>query len=320
MGTAAEFEEKEFETLANASLVIDQVRFGGGVRIFSPGQVAEKQLGFDLATRIDPRGKLYRRLFGAVPGAPGIDTTTQASLGLQASASTHLLNVFLQYKRPESFGPRHRSDLFAPGQEHLAFWIREKGDTDAERFAQVDKLTKLESDLSTSALVRYACPSTWRKQELYQRFSDGTLLATSTFVRPSQLAAPAAPGFHARWRFDPRVPSRGIPNPGGPEQEVMSGSNFAEAVDSAIAQPTAALLGEAFSLASERTRPLQSELDELRQRRPKIERDEYETEQQAMQSELRQLAPHEEEVVRAAVDVALIARDLRLNWFIAVQV
>jgi len=67
VGVWAQFEEKEYETLANAALVIEQARRGRGVRLFSPGQALEKILGYDFATRVDPRSRLYRRLFGAAP-------------------------------------------------------------------------------------------------------------------------------------------------------------------------------------------------------------------------------------------------------------
>lgn len=84
MGTWAKFEEKEFETLCNASLLLRSRNQPGRPRIFSPGQALEKKVGFDFSMYLDPNEKVYRSLFGpsaatrAVQAAPHNQLTPTA--------------------------------------------------------------------------------------------------------------------------------------------------------------------------------------------------------------------------------------------------
>lgn len=317
MATWAEFEEKEYETLANAAFVMNRTQRSQDVRIFSPGQALEEQLGYDFATRVDPHGLLYRRLFGSTPGAAGVNERQQVAHQIPVSATTHLLNVFLQYKRPEHFAVGHRSSDWPKNQAHLAFWVREHVTKDKDPYAQIATLRQLELDLGSDAIVRYACPSTSSKQDLYDRFADRTLLTTSTFVSPALLELDPPPGFHERWRFDPLSPRRGVANPQGIEREAMDGGLFFDVLEDRLRQLEVPRgIGEVLMGSSRRTSELRFRLAAAREEQPEREREERAREASELERELRAFEGPEEELVRATVDVAVLARDLRVTWFL----
>ncbi|MFT2816834.1 hypothetical protein [Leifsonia sp. A12D58] len=320
MGVWAEFEEKEFETLANAALIIEQARSGRGVRLFSPGQALEKILGYDFATRIDPRSSLYRRLFGAAPGAVGASAAAQVANQIPVSKATRLLNVFLQYKRPQYFAVGHRSKVWSSNRAHLAFQVREQNPDPALRFDQIRALRKLQIDLGRDARISYACPSTWQKQELYDRFYRGSLLRSTIFVGPDQLIQAGDPGFHIRWTFDPANIRRGIPNPDGQESDVLDGEAFldevaTETTQSQVPRATDDVMFE----AAEHTKDLRDDLDELRASRPRRTREAYAAEDREVDRELAGFSGHERELIKATTDVALLARDIRATWSVAMD-
>jgi hypothetical protein len=320
VGVWAQFEEKEYETLANAALVIEQARRSRGVRLFSPGQALEKILGYDFATRIDPRSRLYRRLFGAAPGAVGVSAAAQAANKIPVSPTTRLLNVFIQYKRPQYFRAGHRSPVWPKPTQHLAFQVREQHPDPAHQFDQIRALRRLQVDLGRDANVRYACPSTWQKQELYDRFYQGSLLRSSVFVGPDQLLRAGVPEFHVRWTFEPTNSRRGIPNPDGAEAESLDGEEFLDEVERETTQSQSQRVAEEVLLqAADQTRGLRDELEDLRPSRPRDVRESYAAEDRAIDRELSGFSGRENDLIRATVDVAVIARDVRATWTVALD-
>jgi hypothetical protein len=318
MAVWAEFEEKEFETLANASFIIDQVKRGSSVRLFSPGQVLEAQIGFDFATRVDPRGPLYRLLFGSVAGAPGVPERLYAPHQIPISVPTRMLNVFLQYKRPESFASGHRSKVWPKPHPHLGFMVRESPKDPALRYRQVGLLSDLESSLAGLAKVSYACPSVWRKQDLYERFSNQTLLASSVFVRPSQLARVGLPAFHDRWTFDPADISRGIPNPDGQFTKAINGDAFLSELEVEVERnQTPSPMSDWIVGASQRTEDVRALSRESRSRMTGRDRRRFEIEESKAYGELSSFRGEEKSVVSASLDLAVTARSLGLGWMIA---
>ncbi|MCM3613886.1 hypothetical protein M3672_05475 [Microbacterium enclense] len=320
MGVWAQFEEKEYETLANAALIIEQARRSRGVRMFSPGQALEKILGYDFATRIDPRSRLYRRLFGAAPGAVGVSAAAQAANSIPVSPTTRLLNVFIQYKRPQYFRAGHRSPVWPTATRHLAFQVREQHPDPAHQFDQIRALRKLQVDLGRDANVRYACPNTWLKQDLYDHFYRGSLLRSSVFVRPDQLLRAGIPEFHARWTFEPTNSRRGIPNPDGAEAESLDGEEFLEEVERETTQQQAHRSTEEVLIqAADQTQGLRDELEHLRPSRPRDVRESFAAEDRAIERELSGFTGRESDLVRATVDVAVVARDVRATWTVALD-
>lgn len=320
MGVWAEFEEKEFETLANAAIIIEQIRNGRGVRLFSPGQALEKILGYDFATHVDPRSSLFRRLFGAAPGAVGVSSVARVANRIPVSKTTRLLNVFLQYKRPQYFAAGHRSKVWSRSKAHLAFQVREQNPDPALRFEQIRALRQLQIDLGGEARVSYACPSTWHKQELYDRFHRGTLLRSSVFISPDQMLRAGDPEFHSRWTFDAANIRRGIPNPDGQESDALDGQAFLDAVEIGTIQSSAPRATEDVIFeASEQAKDLRSEIKDLRASRPRTTREAFAAEDHSVNRELSSFAGHDRELIGAMVDVALLARDLRATWTVAMD-
>jgi len=313
MSNWAEFEEKEFETLANLSLVLAQP--GKSVRAYSPGQVLEKELGFDFATRIDPGGSLGRLLFGGTPGYVGI--TPGQVKPIPANRTTSLLNVFLQYKRPERFpANRHRSLVQARDREFLAFTVRDFDAQAQNRFIQLESMIDLETTLNTYALVKYACPAVWRTQELYSHFSNKTLLANTCFVSPSDLGNPwGNDRHHVRWTFDPNSPGVGIPNPNGKEANALTGVDFLNQIVSQTQLPE---LKEAnVSAALVHTGHAASEV-RARSQKEGFKKNQAlkEAEASAFLEAENAFSGQEREVLEATIHAALAARETQARWMI----
>ena len=319
MPTWAQFEEKEFETLANAAFVTEQVVQKRKVQIFSPGQVLEKDLGFDFATNVGPHSRLYRRLFGGVPGAPGASAAQVAQLKMPLAPSTGYLNVFIQYKRPEHFRPGHRSSLWPKTDEFLRFTVSENSLAGGGyHFDQISALNDLAASLGANALVRYACPSVWKKADLYGLFSAQRLLDTSVFVAPEKLIdLGGGDPYHRRWTFQARSRAVGIPNPNGPLTEVESGELFFDHAEVAAKQSR-----RSASYAEEVVREASS-VQKVRftaeARKGKLtakERLRSDTEDKALESEMKRMPSTEADAVRASLELATIARDLGVQWTI----
>lgn len=234
MGVHAQFEEKEYETLMNASLVTAAMRSqtvagrSGSPLIFSPGQVLEKQLGFDFSLYLDPGSPEYSLIKGVllmprtrVRGANG----SLPALPPQAGG----VNVFLQYKRPELMTGGHRQCVWV-GQEFLRFKVFEavrRNGTIKHEHDQLKALCTLAAH-SPSAKVRYACPSVWKRDDLYEQYANGELVEESVFVAPEQLVdrTVPAPVYHDYWTFRQADPSVGKPNPPVGERDAETGEEF----------------------------------------------------------------------------------------------
>jgi len=317
MAVWSEFEEKEFETLANVALVTEQVVRKRSVQVFSPGQVLEKTLGFDFATNVGLHTRLHRRLFGSTPGAPGATPAQLAQLRMPIAPSTRLLNLFLQYKRPEHFKQGHRSALWPRNEEFLRFTVSESNVMGGGyHFDQIQALDALAASLGSEALVRYACPTLWRKVDLYGVFGAGQLLELTTFVAPSKLAdATGQDPFHRRWTFQRSRPDAGIPNPNGELTSVEDGEDLisharAVAADSPRRDEyPQAVLREA-ALAQHVRGLVDSRKSRLRAR----DRVTADVEDSAIEKELKRVPASERTIVRASVDLATIARDLGVQW------
>lgn len=226
MGQWAEFEEKEYETLANAAFLLNQAKRGRSPKLFSPGQVLEGRYGYDFATRVTDPATLRRILGWTSPGVPPGVPAGQA--GLRNTRATHMLNVFLQYKRPERFmAGRHRSQLWPRDTDFLRFSVQQtRRNPQGQPVEQLQTLIDLETALKGQGAVRYACPSVWSAAGLYGSFQQGNLISRSAFVPPGNLEVNGIK--HRYWTFDPRDPSVGIPNPDGPRAKASNGLEFGE--------------------------------------------------------------------------------------------
>ncbi|BAJ74557.1 methyl-accepting chemotaxis protein [Microbacterium testaceum StLB037] len=317
MPTWALFEEKEFETLANAAFVTEQVVKKRNVRIFSPGQVLEKSLAFDFATHVGPHTRLYRRLFGSAPGAPGASAGQLAQFQIPVVPSTRFLNVFLQYKRPEYFQREHRSQLWPKNEEFLRFTVSENYVSGGGyHFDQISALDDLAGSFGSNAVVRYACPSVWSKADLYGLFSAQRLLDTSVFVAPEKLRdVGGGDPYHRRWTFQRGSGKVGVPNPNGPLTQAEDGELFFDHAEAVAKQPRRSasyvedLIGEASSVQKVRVTA-----DARKGKLSKKERSRTDIEDRALESDLKRVPQDESDAVRASLELATIARDLGVQW------
>jgi len=311
---AVDFEEKEFETLANASLLAGAP---AGVRIFSPGQVLEARLGFDFSMVLGPTSKAAQILRKSFPTQSGVSPAAATSAGLPPPATGMFLNLFLQYKRPTHFRAGHRSELWPTNEEFLRFEAMQRkriGGINTINFDQVEAMAGLEAQFGAQAQVRYVCAGFATRDALYSRFADGTLLDQSTFVEPSRLRLGA--GFHSYWTYQAGDLGSGQPNPGGPRDEAKSGRDFfAELRTSDV--PANSLDTFAFnsSVAAARAR----EGDSWKRRRGR-ERSFSEVEEErrteATDEVRREFNPSEAEQIVQTIETATVARTLNLEWMI----
>lgn len=311
---AVDFEEKEFETLANASLL---EAAPAGVKIFSPGQVLEATLGFDFSMALSPSSKAAQILRKSFPTRSGVSPTAAAASGLPSPVSGMFLNLFLQYKRPTHFRVGHRSPLWPRREEFLRFDAMQRkriGGVATVNFDQVEAMADLESQFGVQAQVRYVCPGFATRDALYSHFAAGTLLAHSTFVEPRRLRLGL--GFHSYWTYQSGTLSSGKANPGGPRDEAKNGQDFF--ADMRAANFPASSLDE-FSRKSSMAAARAKEGDSWKRRRGQ-ERSFAESEQErrteAADEVRREFSPSVADQILQTIETAAVARTLDLEWMI----
>lgn len=317
MGTWASYEEKEYETLANVAFVTELAHRGSPVQVFSPGQVLEATLGFDFSTRLDPSSSLFRRLFDSTPGAPGISEHQLRSARIPLDPSTRLLNLFLQYKRPELFRKGHRSKLWPKDEHFMRFTVSENLSGGGLSYAQAQALHRLEQLLGPRAVVRYACPSAPSRSELYRHFREGKLLSSSVFVPPSHLLRTSHGDFHRRWTYQPTDLGTGRPNPDGERRSSESGDRLLIGIESR--RQSAVGLSEypiELRRGAEAARAIRRERTDRTSSRPAFVRRTHESERRSIQREIFDVPPPLAHSVESSIEIALAARDLDAKWMI----
>ena len=311
---AVDFEEKEYETLANASLLSGAP---AGVKIFSPGQVLEASLEFDFSMALSPTSKAAQILRKSFPSRPGVSPAAAAASGLPSQVSGMFLNLFLQYKRPTHFRAGHRSPLWAPDEEFLRFDAMQRkriGGVNTVNFDQVEAMTDLESQFGTQAQVRYVCAGFATRDALYSHFAAGTLLAHSTFVEPRRLRLPG--GFHSYWTYQAADLSSGKPNPGGPRDKAKNGQDFFADMRAATIRPSSL---EEFAYNSSLAATRAKESDSWKRRRGRersFKEMEAERRDEAVDEVRRAFSPPQAEQIVQTVEIAAVARTLNLEWMI----
>jgi hypothetical protein len=182
----ANFEEKQYES----AMTVELARGRG--RVFSPGQVEERVLGYDAAALPrDEVATLFEQLAGVQLG-PGTWLTPNWWLRCpqrpQPSATpSRFASLLLQYKRPAfHFSPR--SKLFAAHQR--AYFRIE--------FPRVQHRTmvRLDEALNDEAVVRYAAPCTVWRPELEQWQINSEVLEHTNFVSPRRMGLK-----HRAWTY-----------------------------------------------------------------------------------------------------------------------
>jgi hypothetical protein len=223
MPQQAEFEEKEFETAANVELG----RLGANV--FSPGQFAERILGYDAAVELPPgaAGEVVRDLVGGTRGR-GVRLAPNFWLGSRhipdvADLPHRYVSLLIQYKRPEYVvEPRARQRAHW-GQAYYRYRVRRP---------QHGILTTVEQNLGHHASVRYAAPAFSARFVLQTRQVQGQVLRSTNFVAPTSI------GAHRSWTYiDPGTP--GYANYPG---EIVPSESFEQVIESAFSEAVEASL------------------------------------------------------------------------------
>lgn len=173
----AEFEEKEFEGPLNGQL-------GLGGPLWSPGQVLEQLVGFDVAMLT------VNSVFWAAHGyaAPPPGAVVQPAwwpwpiirLAVRVRRPPPFrMNVFLQHKRPEYLSRSSASEWTTWNASYFRFWI-----TSHQQVA----LDACATALGQNGLVAYSCPAFHRRVDLWSHIQNGTLIANTHFAPAPNLS------------------------------------------------------------------------------------------------------------------------------------
>lgn len=191
----AEFEEREYETAALIELA------EGNAPVLTPGQVAEKILGYDAAAHPVATNPVWEVL--RVPRPAGLhllpvhwpETARPSAVRLPSLP----VSLILQHKRP--------TYLYGPRAAQWSYWRRPYYRFELTSHQQ-RVLRQLEQALGGEALVRYASPAFWRRQELELAHTKRTVLSQSGFVSPAVLHR------HRVWTYV-KAGEKGRANPRG---------------------------------------------------------------------------------------------------------
>jgi len=177
------FEEKQYENAANGELWTDPPT------LFTPGQVLEKLLGFDLAGTPNDRNPIWSILNQGMP--TGIQLSPNLwPVGARPSPDqlpSFAVSLILQYKRSEYVDGR------LTGQ--YRYWRRPYYRYDISR-VQHGTLLQLEAAVGPMAMVRYAAPVFHWYTELERHQLNQEVLTRSNFVAPVTIGA-----AHSIWSF-----------------------------------------------------------------------------------------------------------------------
>ena len=182
--SVAEFEEKEFEGPLNGQL-------GLGGPLWSPGQVLEQLVGFDVAMLTQDMVFWTAQGFASPPqGAvvlPGWWPGALARLAVRVRRPPPFkMNVFLQHKRPEYLSKATATEWSCWKVAYFRFAIT--------RHQQV-ALDACASALGQNGLVAYASPAFHSRVDLFTHVENRTLVANTHFAPAARLSG------HARYSY-----------------------------------------------------------------------------------------------------------------------
>lgn len=315
----------------NAELISSSSSAIAGLQLFSPGQVLEKALGFDVAMALPKNSRAVSILNAHLPSRHGITPPLARNVDLPDVTYKMRLNIFFQYKRPEIFRPGHKSNLYHTDDEFMRFRVSQRkkvGSSQQTVYDQLEALNNLETTFGTAANVRYVCPSLGTRNELYASFQKNNLAAASTYVEPKQLLMSLAgnqwpaPPFHDYWTFCSKTLGTGIPNPDGLSAPAKDGSDFFSEIRSAgraSSVQLSELTRKAASLSREVRRDESFEKvesnDKKRSEGPTLW-DESRLEE-PLREGFRNIDEKDADLIIDALEVASLAKTLGLNWIVA---
>jgi len=178
-----QFEEKEYEQPLDYEL--------GKHNVWSPGQVFENKVGFDAA--IISNNPQFWKLWqtrGISLGRQGIQLNWQIWEMVEERWKSKTFpklkfNLFVQHKVPHYIYKKHGSEYHYWNRPYFRYDLKDH---------QQEALDKLEKKVSSDGMVVYACPSFYKRKDLY-RLMRGKLILNSNFVQPHSLKG------HTRYTF-----------------------------------------------------------------------------------------------------------------------
>lgn len=179
----SEFEEKTYESYLTSELVKKH-------RLFSPGQVLEKIVGFDVALKTNKKYflKLFRHIFW-VDKLNGITLKPEWWSEIEKQTERFpkfKFNCFIQAKRPEKLKGKRSAEYSYWNKPYFRF------DTFA---TQQQALILLAQRTSGRALVVYACPAFHTNKDLWESCYQNRLVKKSNFCEVEKLKG------HRRYSF-----------------------------------------------------------------------------------------------------------------------
>lgn len=192
----ATFEEKQFESAVTAELSRGSLKN----RVFSSGQFLEHIVGYDAASDISRRHKVWQVL--SIPRPRGVHLVPEhwpaANRPASSALPSRIVSLILQYKRPEYITTANGKQWELWHKPY--FRIRRQAE-------QHKILLQLERRLGLAAAVRYAAPAFHEFADLELAQVTGQVLTQTGFVRPSDV------GSHTVWTYvQPGIKGRGNPS------------------------------------------------------------------------------------------------------------
>lgn len=171
-----QFEEKEIEGPLNAYLASNGL-------IWSPGQVLEQIVGFDVAIKVQLACFWSSLGYSSIPSGDIVlpswwPVIVRHHFDERAPPSFEL-NVFLQYKRPDYlYGGNAKERKRWPTGTYYRFILDTEQQTALEACA---------SSLGTNGIVAYATPAFWKRSALFDHIKVGTPMNNTHFVKAIDL-------------------------------------------------------------------------------------------------------------------------------------
>ncbi len=193
----AEFEEKELEGPLNGQL-------GRGGPMWSPGQVLEQLVGFDVAM-FTQNAVFWAAQGHSAPPQGAVVLSAWWPLGITRLADpgrrppSFRMNVFLQYKRPDYLARPYAGEWPTWNRAYFRFWITSH---------QQAALDACAAGLGTNGLVAHASPAFHTREDLFQHVEHGTLLVNTHFAPSARISG------HDRYTYvDATTPGRAHSEP-----------------------------------------------------------------------------------------------------------
>ncbi|MDB5290097.1 MAG: hypothetical protein JWL69_1338 [Phycisphaerales bacterium] len=178
-----EFEEKSYEVAADGELRLNSADF------YSPGQVAEGILGFDIATFQPHTSPVWNYIQAAAPGGMRLLPNLWPNgfrPPLNVNLPSYVVSLILQYKRAERMKRANARQHKHWGRGYYRYRI----DMDQQQV-----LVQLEAALAGHAVVRYSAPAFHSYADLENYTRTSQILAQSNYASPQALTT------HSAWTY-----------------------------------------------------------------------------------------------------------------------